>query len=211
MLNRFAIAAFFGLSIWPHDLPAAPKKDDRPALYFPVTVGAKWVYEEEALSGSKSEVIDVVTRVERKGAARRVTVREERDGKVCARNMERFGRRARRLGRRRPSARSPRGAFKLPAKVGDTWEWEDTMDLRLPGPPQFVAVANHCRTVAEEEIEVPAGKFRAVRVEIKAQVLTIPLQVDEWFAPGVGLVKMVNKSGDKVQTITLKSFTPGKK
>ena len=56
-------------------------------------------------------------------------------------------------------------------------------------------------------MEVPAGKFKAVRVE---QVVHFtfafgePYRQTDWYAPGVGLIKTV--AGQSVTT--LKSFTP---
>ena len=56
----------------------------------------------------------------------------------------------------------------------------------------------------EEEVEVPAGKFRAVRVEMEAGESTTTL----WFAPQVGLIKMAGAGTDQVTV--LKEFKPGK-
>ena len=63
-----------------------------------------------------------------------------------------------------------------------------------------------------EEVEVPAGKFTAIRVESEVSVGSpIPLlrfKLTEWYAPGVGLVKMIGRYDNSVATRVLKSFTP---
>jgi hypothetical protein len=60
-------------------------------------------------------------------------------------------------------------------------------------------------------VEVPAGKFRAVRLEIAVTAINgekVPaIRLTGWYAPEVGLVKM-NRGTE--WTRVLKSFTPGK-
>jgi len=75
-----------------------------------------------------------------------------------------------------------------PIKVGDTWEWkgyqirneEDTTNITATGI-----------AIAEEEIEVPAGKFNALKIEIivansDGQKTTFT----QWLAKGFGSIKM---------------------
>jgi hypothetical protein len=59
-----------------------------------------------------------------------------------------------------------------------------------------------------EEVEVPAGKYRAVRVDTAAGMFNgNPVEAKAWYAPGIGLVKSEGSFGHK---LVLKSFTPGK-
>jgi hypothetical protein len=64
------------------------------------------------------------------------------------------------------------------------------------------------RTVAGvEDVEVPAGTFRAVRVEWDcAPDNEAPYRVTIWYAPGIGEVKTAIDG--KVRS-TLRSFSPG--
>jgi hypothetical protein len=55
-------------------------------------------------------------------------------------------------------------------------------------------------------VEVPAGKFKALRVEWKTDENVLALTATRWYAPGVGLVKEVTSSGGAEQTQVLKSF-----
>jgi len=57
-----------------------------------------------------------------------------------------------------------------------------------------------------EEIEVPAGKFQALRVDEEARTGRHTV----WYAEGVGVVKSVSVHAGQVMTQELKSFTPGK-
>jgi DUF3108-like len=66
------------------------------------------------------------------------------------------------------------------------------------------------KAVGEEEVEVPAGRFKAVRVEQVEEVRGRPTRAEEWYAPGVGLVRRVSHQGAIRQVVELQSFTPGK-
>jgi hypothetical protein len=92
--------------------------------------------------------------------------------------------------------------LKLPANAGDTWTVGPRENRRGP-------VAGHtCKVIGEEVVEVPAGKFTAIRVDSVYPADGADSTVSRWFAPNVGLVKMDNGGGSR--TAVLKSFTPGK-
>jgi hypothetical protein len=65
-----------------------------------------------------------------------------------------------------------------------------------------------CKVIDELVVEVPAGKSTAIRVDLVYSADGEESTVSRWFAPNVGLVKMVNGGGSR--TTVLKSFTPGK-
>jgi hypothetical protein len=59
---------------------------------------------------------------------------------------------------------------------------------------------------SEEEIKVPAGKYRAIRVDVES-VNDGEVRLDRyWYAKNVGLIERYSKSSGQV----LYSFTPGK-
>ena len=78
--------------------------------------------------------------------------------------------------------------LKMPAKVGTKWESDS---------------GQHTVT-KEEEVEVPAGKFPAIRVELVSGASKTLL----WFAPNVGLVKMQSEGSERM--LVLKEFKVGK-
>jgi hypothetical protein len=61
-----------------------------------------------------------------------------------------------------------------------------------------------------ERVKVPVGTFETVRVDSEVlkprQGFGFPIQMTEWYAPGVGVVQRTAYRGLWV----LKSFTPGK-
>lgn len=97
--------------------------------------------------------------------------------------------------------REPVFHLRLPAKAGETWVAEE----QVVGDVVFSR--RTFTTGPEEEVEVPAGKFRAIRVDV-----TTPHGASSnWYAPGVGLVKTVLKTSDGRESApiqALRSFVP---
>jgi hypothetical protein len=171
-----------------------PKHLMKPApQYFPTRVGAMWVY----LRGEVEETY-VVTKVEVKENEKIVTVEQvEKDGTKKPNQVVSV----------RPDGLymlSETGAvydppwciFKLPVKVGQTWE---TKTRRGDG----ITVNGKQKVVAEERLKVPAGEFQTIRVESES-----PFAISTttyWYAPRVGIVQI-----DDPPHLILKSFTPGK-
>ena len=140
-------------------LPAAPaaprtKDGDRPAAYFPTRVGAKWVYDDG------KELVREVTAVEVKRDETIVTVSEHRPkGAVVAERVSISAAGVYRL----EFHGFPLDRYcllKLPAKEGDKWEFDyptqrDARGSGLRGEKGTVIVG------PAENVEVPAGKYRA--------------------------------------------------
>jgi hypothetical protein len=112
-----------------------------------------------------------------------------------------------RLGGAKGELGEPVPLLKLPAKEGETWTVERPGSFaKGPGGSNKATY-----TVGkEEEVEVPAGKFKAIRVEMALELRGGTLKSSTWYAAGVGIIKVVTPSGDKERTQVLKSFTPGK-
>ncbi len=169
-------------------LTAAPvPKDTSPPLYFPTAVGAKWVYEkvngpDETVTVSKVETVGGEFVVSRAGA----NGNELQYVKVTVS--------AAGLRQNREDGNGQLVSVDLlraKFRDGDSWPVPDGGKRTIRGP---------------EPIEVPAGKFTAVKVtwEHDGQQLT------SWYAPGVGEIKRVEKIGDGKERVTrlLKSFQP---
>lgn len=200
-----ALAVFVPLA-----LPApGPKDGDKSPVYVPTTVGDKRVYESDYGGGLKVEETSEVTAVERKDGAVLVTVKTSGSGKAAGTG-----------GRVSQSRMSGQGLFllseaghvydppvrllPLPLKEGDAWEWEKPF------------VKWKFTAGKEEEVEVPAGKYTARRVDGVGAVRETPMQAKPtptrctlWYAPDLGVVKSVIKLGDDEIVEVLKSFSPG--
>jgi hypothetical protein len=99
----------------------------------------------------------------------------------------------------------PREELRLPAKAGNAWTWDPAGASH--NPPTTVTY----KVVGEEEVEVPAGKFKAVRVEAVWAAGPVTHRTETWYAPRVGMVKRVVGVGKDQQETELLSFSaPGK-
>jgi hypothetical protein len=173
-------------------------------LYYPTRLGDKLVYEMQT-GGAGTEITEVVTQVEKKDEALIVSIERELKGRKVAPSQfsvsEKGVTRVATSGRELPV---PMPLLKLPGKPGDTWTWE-------PDPAGAAPRKTTYTLGKEEEVEVPAGKFKALRVESELDLGGNVIKGTLWYAPGVGLVKSVTSSGGGTgRTQVLKSFTPGK-
>jgi hypothetical protein len=178
----------------------APPPRPKMVYYFPVTVGAKWVYIWKSESGKEKdrEVVEIVTDVkDGKDGAKFVRIGRIVDDEwtfpteVFEVSDQGLFKTENLIGRQ---LRHPLCDLKLPHKKGQSWSnGKSNLNDKLTaqGP---------------EKIKVPAGEFDCIRVEYRDDRDPEPTQT-RWYAPGVGMVKI--KSDDLI--IELKSFTPGKK
>lgn len=186
--------------------PAPPTKvPPKEARYFPTTVGTRWVYDVR--SGiEKVQVERVITKVEEKDGAHIVTVVQEYKGEtepvgkfiVSAKGLQQVEYGGKTI------ADPPDLLLKLPAKPGDIWEPPAGKKVE-PREPKLTYTLT-----AIEEVEVPAGKFRAVRVDsVLEETGHQPYRQTTWYAQDIGMIKWI-RGGDEF-TQVLRSFTPGKK
>jgi hypothetical protein len=172
-----------------HAAPALKGKEE--AVYFPTKEGATRVYEVQEGGKVLMAYTDVVTKVEKKDATIRVTLTRDytaggfRDATTIAVSDEGLFR----VAVNGKELTKPILLLKTPPKVGTKWEVDAGAEYRV---------------TKEEEVEVPAGKFKAVRVELVGGESTTIL----WFAPAVGLIKMDGGGGEQVTV--LKEFKAGK-
>src|SRR5262245_24881451 len=199
LLAVFALVALFLPSA-----PAAPvpKEADKPPVYFPTRVGDKWVW---GWVGDKTEFTEVVTAVEVKNGAKIITVDTTADGWRASKKYSLSEEGLFRLSHNDHQYKSPWCILKTPYRAGEKWV-VDTVD-------HFGVEVKSTHTIGDLEwVEVPAGRFRALRVDVEHAGEKPPLTATAWYAPGVGQVKMVARSraGKEEGAVVLKSFTPGK-
>ena len=202
-MTRRLLALLTLLAFWLSAESAPRKGDDKPILYLPTTVGDKRVLES-TWNGKSDESTEWITAVETKGGMTVVSFTREEGGPT----MYQYG--ASSDGMFRVSSGDvvydpPYRLLKLPPKEGETWE---AVRPATGGEPAQIFKYT---TGKEEEVETPAGKFKAVRVEMETVLNKAIMRTTYWHAPVAGMVKIVthDKRGDRVQV--LKSFTPGGK
>jgi hypothetical protein len=172
-------------------------KDAPPPDYYPLKVGHTWVYrvggEKVTIRVSREEVEgkDTFYVLEATGAdvtlSERVSVRQDGVYRHSAEGM---------------AVKPPLCFLQLPAKAGSSWKVASTSEgLDIRGT----------FTLGEEEVTVPAGKFRTVTSACpNMRIDRLEMDLTYWFAPGVGMVKQRLRVGDKEILLELDKFTPAK-
>ena len=166
-------------------------------VYFPTKPGTRRVY-----SYAEEEVVDVVTKVERNGNSFVVTTETFAAGKKLL--SERWS-----VSEGNLSRVEFNGKTEDPPNyvVKDADHGLATWRIEHPGHADGFRVG---RTLhGPEEVEVPAGKFHAVRIESEYVNRHTTRRSTAWYAEGVGLIKEVLHC-DNDATITskmLKSVT----
>jgi len=94
--------------------------------------------------------------------------------------------------------------FAYPAKEDGTWKGE----LTTNDPKEGAKKTEFTATSAPEEVTVPAGTYKTIRV--KFELPAEKSEITYWFAENVGFVKQVIKTPDLEATLTLEKFTPAK-
>jgi hypothetical protein len=206
-MNRFLpLAATLAVAVAGAAAAPAPKAGDGPPPYYPTVAESKATYQT-TIGDLKFEHTERVTEVAKVRDGFRVTVERASAGKPAV--VDQMDVSAKGLTQRQYGGRAvdpPTPELRLPAKAGDTWEWE------APGVGDGPSRKITFKVIGEEEVEVPAGKFKAVRVERELEVGKVTQRSEGWYAPEVGLVKKVfHHLGAAKQVQELKSFTPGKK
>lgn len=170
-------------------LPAAPvpthlmKKGD--VLYFPTTVGTKWLYRDTG----NAEVAYEVAKVEDHADGKLVTVTGGHG--PCTWLVSPTGLFIMAMGQQKCDPPTP--MLRLPLARNRNWEFQQKGGTGLKG--LFAASG-------PEEVEVKAGKFATIKVEMEWVGNNKPTV---WYAPGVGVVQ-----SERGLHLELLSFTPAK-
>lgn len=173
--------------------PAAPVPKDRLLAadgYYPTVVGTKLVYDLGG--GEETRVVTAVERAE--GGTLVTTMFLQPDGLKTAHMKVKVTAKGLFLAEEGGGAYDPPWCIlELPPKAGNKWD-------TLSGGRSQVTGSMTAHGI--EEVEVPAGTFRAAKVvwEHGDNPATY------WYAPQVGLVKLTYGQ----TAVVLKSYTPGK-
>jgi hypothetical protein len=175
-----------------------PRDAQKPRIdYFPTQVGSKWVYKNT--ENPDWERTNVITSADEKNGAMIIRVgTQAEDGTVEHRETWKLSPSGLfQCHESREDEEAPTRYLKFPIQVGDKW------DCRCTGGTMGVATCMGC-----EEVEVPAGRFKAVKVVARWKTQNIGGgEARVWFVLGIGLVKC--DWGDGGAATVLHSFTAG--
>jgi hypothetical protein len=183
---------FLGL-LAPASVSAPKAEERRPVHYYPTEAGTRREYLVR-LAGCDREFreTEVVQKVEPIDGGFLLTVDLSTNGSDKSTRFALFRTTAAGLEQIEHFGKKldpPMWVIKGPVKKGLTW----IERYRANGDKEEVTIAEE-----EEVVEVPAGKFKAVRLDQPGYRV--------WYAPGVGIVKSIQ---DDVCTTELTSFTRG--
>lgn len=211
--RRLALAALLAVLAFPSSsVSAAPAEGDS---YYPLAKGSKWVYSTDF--AEDTELVHEVIGTEKIGDVECFIVEHKTVGPVLGTRMMRKewlaadgdGVLIHKVSRGKSELDVVKPFFKIKHVLRKDDEWKGQAKAE-ENPPQY-----EYRVEGEEDVEVPAGKFKAVKVHVKIESGTRhSAEGSEWYARNVGIVKSeitIRASGDDFTMVSeLKKFEPGK-
>ena len=195
----------FGLALSCQPLATAQEKTQESKSYYPLKAGNKWTYQIESDTAAKgSKLINQIAKIEKINGVSLSRLETTMKGRVAA--TEHLSVNEKGVFRDRVNGGEitpPICMLKFPIKKGSTWKVESKVG------EEKLSVS--CKS-DEEEIEVPAGKFKTVKVVMDAEVVGAGIIVSTtyWFAQGVGVVKQHVNINSMQFTLLLEKFEEGK-
>ena len=194
-MNKLGIFVVLGMATLVLAAEARPTKKPAPAKtngdYFPLKVGYTWTYRNSEAGGYTVKVLGEEPhegtqpqyQVELLAGVKIRQVCSKIDGWVLLHSedyVEHEGLKA--------AYNPPKQLLPNPLVVGQKWEWTGK-------DPTQVEYHETSRTVGVENVTVPAGKFRAMKVITEISGGSTPKTKTNWYADGVGLVKSATEAG----------------
>ena len=176
---------------------------DKTPDYYPLKVGTKWHYQLDIGKGQKFTVVYQIAKVEDYKGKPLAVMEESVNGEVQA--TEHVGVEPGGVFKYRTKGvevSPPVCLLKYPVKEGLSWETE----TKIGGQQHTVSG----REGGMEEIQVPAGKYRAISTKIDSTVDGKKISTTYWFAPDVGVVKQSMSIPGQTFSMELVKFEPGK-
>lgn len=170
--------------------------------YYPLKPGTKWFYDM-TVNGQKIKANNQVAKIETIDGKSLALVETVINGMVAG--SEHMTATDKGVFRHRAygvEISPPVCVLKYPFKKDETWETDTTIG------GQKVKVKS--KAIGDEEITVPAGKYKTVKCEAETTLGPSQFTTTYWFAADVGVVKQVATIMDKDITLELEKFEAGK-
>jgi hypothetical protein len=208
LLTLSLAATFFALAGWSYSAAKGTKKEkeDEKTVkpvddFYPLQVGNQWHYRVEA-GGNSVEAVSKIAKIEFIDnaflARLESTVNSKVVGtenlRVTSKGVFRYFNNGQRIN---PAV----CLLKYPAKSGDKWGGKISV-----GEEQ----GKYSCDAEEENVEVPAGKFKAMKVNMSMETGEQSVIIAYWFVKDVGFVKQTIEAGNLNITIELEKFEPAK-
>jgi hypothetical protein len=198
-ISALVLALAIGLS---NAVLVAVVRQEKTPDYFPLKPGTKWSYELNQ-GGKKLKISSQIAKVEETNGKSTAVLETTMNGEVAS--TEHLAATEKGVFRHRVNGieLSPPVCFlQYPLKKGESWETSSTLaneQLKVKG-----------KVIDSEEVTVPAGTYKAFRVEIETSAAGLRSTTTFWFAPDVGVVKQATENAGKMLTAELEKFEEGK-
>ncbi len=170
--------------------------------YYPLTLGTKWIYELRG-DGQKKKLTNQVAKIETIDGKKLAVVETLMDGTVTGTAHIAVTDKGVMCHRMNGVELSPPiCVLKYPYKKDETWEVETTLGAEK--------MTVKMKAGDSEEVTVPAGKYKALKVDMDRTVAGMQASATSWFAPDVGVVKQTMAVGGSTATLELEKFEAGK-
>lgn len=190
-------------------LPAlAQQPQDPPPDYFPLRVGDWWKYRSTTIDGKQSEFTIKVLSTENQAAGTDLHLVEtistfqpihdwysKPAGQVLMHRIAYPKNDA-----LKADYQPVKLYLKNPLSVGSSWQWKGKGMMG-------VEIEESSRVTGTETVEVPAGRFQAMKVETNVVQGGTPVKKTSWFANGVGMVKSTTDAGSMQSTSVLLDYS----
>ena len=186
----------------------AQKPKDPPPDYFPLRVEDWWKYRSTTADGKQSEFTIKVLSADKQGDGTNLYLVEtlstfqpihdwysKPGGQVLMHRIAYPKNEA-----LKADYQPVKFYLKNPLSVGASWEWKGKGMMG-------VDIEESSRVTGTEAVEVPAGKFQAMKVETKVIQGGTPVTKIYWFANWVGLVKSMTDTGSVKSTTELVDYS----
>jgi len=190
-IRASSLIAFATLLLASTALGRRPKEPKTTADYFPLRVGDSWTYRNTEEGGYTWKVL---SEEPQEGGPVRYVV-EVRSGVVIQNVFSKAGGWVLFHAESYPEHEGLKATYEPPKQylpsplvAGQKWEWSGK-------DPAQVERHEAYRVVGLENITVPAGKFRAMKVISEISSGATPMTKTYWYADGVGLVKTTTEGG----------------
>jgi hypothetical protein len=216
MMKRIRILAALGLILLAVVAVAGQKQTGQkqkepPPDYYPLRVGDWWKYQSTTADGKQSEFTITVLADEKQTdgtVLHQVEIKsmlpihewESKPSGWVLWHREAY-----------PSNESMKVTFepvrpflKNPPTTGATWEWKGKGMMG-------VDIDESSQVIGSEEVEVPAGKFQAMKVVTKVTQGGALVTKTYWYANWIGMVKSMTESGPVKSTTVLVDYSFKKK
>lgn len=204
-MTKFACSITVLLALCTVTLSGKPvgEKPEKQLDYYPLGVGTKWHLQLD-VNGRMLTMVSQIAKIETIDQIRLARLEVAVQGQAVT-VTEHLSTSDKGIFRHRTNGLEmdpPLCMLKYPIKEGETWRTKTKVG------PQVLPI--ECIVGKWEQVEVPAGKFKAIKVNITTEEAGQPIVTDYWFAAGVGVVKQTADFGGLKIVTRLEKFEPGK-